>query len=109
MEETGKNKSDCGCTDDSCCTPPKKSNWQKLALVLIVLAAISIAVWKLYFNNCCENKNSACCSKDSTEMVQSDTMSCCKKATKSCCPSSGVQQEDTTSCAKKVSHSCCPQ
>lgn len=81
MDESAKNQTDCGCNNNSCCTPSKKSYWQKIALILIVAAAISIAVWKLYFcNNGCINNKPGCCPKDSTELVQKDTsMSCCSK------------------------------
>ena len=87
MEENNKTQSDCNCNDTNCCTPKKKSIWPKILLIVIVLAAVLIVLWKLYCPTAQNCSKPGCCPKDSTVTVQQDTtMSCCKKsATHSCC------------------------
>jgi hypothetical protein len=85
MEETQNNKTECGCGDDCGCKTNKKSTWRKYTLYGIIVAAIIIAFWKIYFcDSCCHKDVPPCCSKDSAAMV-TDSGHCSHSGTHSCC------------------------
>ena len=74
MENQSNSKSDCGCSDGSCCTPPKKSSpWKKWIFIAIIIAAAAIVTVKLVTKQdasteqCCPDAENSSCSPKSNE------------------------------------------
>jgi hypothetical protein len=72
MENQNKSNQDCGCSDDSCCVPTKKSSpWQKWIFIAIIVAAAAIVTVKLINKD--DSAQEQCCDKPETCCPQSNS------------------------------------
>ena len=88
MENENKTTQDCGCGSD-CCQPSKSKPWTKMVFIVIVVAALAIAAFKLSDVNTTDAKGvaspadkSACCD---TTMQDTTAKTCDPAKNPSCC------------------------
>jgi len=84
--EGTENQNDCGC--EGCCCPPKKKNTlSKIIFAVILIAAIGIIAFKLFYQPAPVAAKESCCPPGSSSKCDtSKTATCDTTKGSSCCP-----------------------
>lgn len=92
MDQKNQNqqKSDCGCSDTSCCQPSSGGGgkWKAIVFIIVIVAAMSLVGYKLlYKSEPAPTATTTGCKSDTTATGSQCAIKCAKTpGTKSCCP-----------------------